>query len=114
MQSEWFVQSLSRSLQDLDDLPAAAEPRAEFEARFGAELARLETARHDVEGGEADRLSSALGAAGLQEWELALAFLASAAPAPRDKRRGAAVPLGALRLRFNFITRSGAASAHAH
>ncbi len=78
MHSALLAQSLSRSLQD--DPALAAEPRAEFVARFAAELERLEKARRDVPGWEAERLVSALGAAGMQEWELALAFLASAAP----------------------------------
>jgi hypothetical protein len=110
MRSALLAQSLSRSRQDLDDPALAAEPRAEFEARFTAELARLEKTRREVPGWEAERLVSALGAAGMQEWELALAFLASAARAPRVRRRDLPVALGTLRRRFHFVTRMGAAS----
>ena len=110
MHSELLARSLSRGLQGLDDPALAAEPRAEFVARFTVELERLEKARRDVPGWEAERLVSALGAAGMQEWELALAFLASAAHAPRVRRRDVPVALGTLRRRFHFATRMRAAS----
>jgi len=107
--------SLSRSLQDLDDPPPVAQTRAKFEARFAAELARLEKARREVSGWEAECLMDALGATGMQEWELALAFLASVTNTPRARRRDdVAIPRGTLRRCFHFATRVGAASTSTH
>ena len=114
MHSALPARSLSRSLEDLDDLAPAAETRAKFETRFAAELARLEKSRRKVSGREAECLMDALGAAGMQEWELALAFLASATNTPPTRRRDVAIPLDTLRRCFQFVTRMGAASTSTH
>ncbi len=98
--------SLSYALSmGLDAPPGPAEAghgRAEFQARFAAELARLEARRQDLDSGQADSLLSALGAAGVREWELALAFLDAAAGSPARTRR-AALSVGVLRRRFQLV-----------
>ena len=83
--------------------PVADDPRVTFVACFAAELARLEKSKRRVECWEAERLLSALGAAAVREWELALAFLA-ARPTYRLVRP-AALPLDTLRRRFEAVMR---------
>ena len=106
MNEHSLARALSLDLNAPDDAllaPAAgvSDSRAEFEARFIAELQRLERGRH-LDSARADSLLSALGAAGVREWELALAFLDAAIHAPAKTRR-AALSLGVLRRRFQLV-----------
>jgi hypothetical protein len=79
------------------------DPRATFVACFAAELARLEKTRRGVTCREAERLLSALGAAAVREWELALAFLA--ARPPSRLVRPTTLPVATLRRRFEAVMR---------
>ena len=81
--------------------------RAEFSARFAAMLQRLERRRGGLNGAEAESLMSALGAAQMQEWELALALLDPGHRPPPPARR-APLSVGALRQRFHFVMSMGA------
>jgi hypothetical protein len=107
MHSDLFTDALARCLELLDDPAAGVDPRAEFETGFAAALHRLEETRRDPGGREAESLLSALGAAAVEQWELALAFLAAAARAASDGRsvRRAIVPLATLRRRFRAVVR---------
>jgi hypothetical protein len=105
MHTENLTDALARCLELLDE-PAAEDPRAEFEARFAAELHRLEKAGPSVRAADADSLLSALGAAQVGEWELALAFLDSARRSHSSARRP--LSLGTLRQRFHFVMAMGA------
>ena len=70
-----FTQALAQSLELPDDtMPGGTDARAEFAARFAVLLQRLERSR-GVSQGETEVLMSALGAAQVREWELALALL---------------------------------------
>ena len=93
----------SFGLKSLDSATVADDPRHRFVACFAAELARLEKSERRVECWEAERLLSALGAAAVREWELALAFLA-ARPAYRLVRP-APLALATLRRRFEAVMR---------
>jgi hypothetical protein len=106
MDQQSFTQAVARSLDLPDDPAGSADPRAEFAARFAVLLQRLERSRR-VSQGEAEALMSALGAAQVREWELALAFLDSSRRSPPQARR---VPLsvGMLRQRFHFVMAMGA------
>src|SRR5262249_7101088 len=95
--------ALSIGLATLQDPTEADDPRYRFVACFAGELARLEKARRRVECWEAERLMSALGAAAVREWELALAFLATR-PTHRLVRP-APLPLATLRRRFEAVMR---------
>src|SRR5439155_4574664 len=100
-----LAQAFSLDLNALDapTQPAGGgNPRAEFEARFAAELLRLEKSRRSPQGSQAESLMSAPGAAGVREWELALAFLDAAVRAPARTRR-TAMSLGVLRRRFQLV-----------
>ena len=97
------MHSLSHPARSRPRPASAADPRATFEACFAAELARLEKAPRDLGGCEAERLLSALGAAGVREWELALAFL-TVRPTARFGRP-AALPLATLRRNFEAVMR---------
>jgi hypothetical protein len=107
MDQQSFAHALARSFE-LPDVTTSGGPdaRAEFSARFAAVLQRLERSRGASQG-EAESLMSALGAAQVQEWELALAFLDAGRRLPSHARR---VPLsvGTLRQRFNFVMSMGA------
>ena len=105
MNEHSLARALPLDLNTPDDAllaPAGvSDSRAEFEARFVAELQRLERGRH-LDSARADSLLSALGAAGVREWELALAFLDAAIRAPAKTRR-ATLSLGVLRRRFQLV-----------
>src|SRR5262249_9738897 len=105
MDTHFLAQPLVLELGPPADAPTdSGESRAEFEARFAAELLRLEGARRDLSGPQADSLLSALGAAGVREWQLALAFLDAAARSNAAARpRRAALTLGMLRRRFQLV-----------
>ena len=103
MHSQFPSQAVSIGLETPDDPPAADDPRATFVACFAGELARLEKAKRGVDCREAERLLSALGAAAVREWELALAFLA--ARPPSRLVRPAALPVATLRRRFEAVMR---------
>ena len=103
MDAQSPAQALSIGLQNRDGPAEADDPRATFVACFSAELARLERARNRVRSGDAERLLSALGAAAVREWELALAFL-SAQPTHRLVRPEP-LPLATLRRRFEAVMR---------
>ena len=110
MHTENLSDAVSQCLELLDQ-PAAAASRAEFTAGFAAALQRLEKAGDDADGRRAESLLSALGAAAIEQWELALAFVAAsmrvtpmvAAPGRRSARAG--VPLATLRGRFAAVVR---------
>jgi hypothetical protein len=106
-----FTQALARTLEQLDDPAGETDARAEFAARFAAALQRLDR-RRGLGGAEAENLMSALGAAQVQEWELALALLDSR---HGSQPRSRLVPLsvGTLRQRFHFIMSMGADRQHA-
>src|SRR5689334_10973349 len=93
MHSENLGDTLSRCLEVLDQ-PAAAASRAEFAAGFAAALRRLEAAGNEADGRRAESLLGALGAASIEQWDLALAFVAAAIRAVPDRRSArAGVPL---------------------
>jgi hypothetical protein len=107
MHSENLTDALARCLESLDE-PAAANPRADFEARFSAELQRLAAGRAPLDGARAEGLLSALGAAKVQEWDLALAFLESARRRPAPGARRVSLSPRVLRQRFHFVMSMGA------
>ena len=111
MHSENLNDAFARCLELLDE-PAAADPRADFAARFAAELQRLEKGGATIRATEADGLLSALGAAQVGQWDLALAFLDAARRSPAGARRPAP-SLGTLRQRFHFVMATGAEAARA-
>jgi hypothetical protein len=104
MDQQSFIQAVARSLDLPDDPAGSADPRAEFASRFAVLLQRLERSR-GVSKGEAEALMSALGAAQVQEWELALAFLDSNR---RPHARRVPRSVGMLRQRFHFVMAMGA------
>ncbi len=106
MYSENLNEAFSHCLKLLDQ-PAAAVSRAEFTAGFAAALWRLETSGDDADGRRAESLQSALGAASVEQWELALAFVAASMQTGSDRRssRRAIVPVDALRRRFAIVIR---------
>ena len=85
-------------------VPPAGEGKAAFAERFARELARLEHMDREPGAWEAESLLSALGAAAVEEFELACAFIDAAhnppvAAARRDARRPT-FSAAALRRRF--------------
>jgi len=107
MDLESFTQALAQTLELPDDpAPAGTDARASFAARFAVLLQRLERS-HGVSHGEAEALMSALGAAQVKEWELALALL-EAASRPQPAGRRLPLSLGMLRRRFHFVMSMGA------
>jgi hypothetical protein len=108
MHSESLTDAFSRCLELLEQ-PAAAVSRAEFTAGFAVALWRLETSGDDADGRRAESLQSALGAAAVEQWELALAFVAASMRAGSDRRssRRAIVPLDTLRRRFVAVIHQG-------
>jgi hypothetical protein len=107
-----FTQALAQSLELPDDtMSGGTDARAEFASRFAVLLQRLERSR-GVSSGEAEALMSALGAAQVKEWELALALLGSGGRAPVQPRR-APLSVGTLRQRFHFVMSMGADRTHA-
>jgi hypothetical protein len=107
MDLESFTQALAQTLELPDDpAPAEADARALFAARFAGLLQRLERGR-GASHGEAEALMSALGAAQVKEWELALALL-EAARRPQPPGRRLPLSLGMLRRRFHFVMSMGA------
>jgi hypothetical protein len=111
MHSESIPDALARCL-DLPDEPAAMDSRAEFEVRFTAELRRLEAGRAALDSVRAESLLSALGAAKVQQWDLALAFLdAAGRRAEAAAPRRVALSTGTLRQRFHFVMSMGARTA---
>ncbi len=94
---------------DLLERPAPAVLRAEFTAGFAVALWRLETSGGDADGRRAESLQSALGAASVEQWELALAFVAASMQTGSDRRssRGAIVPVDTLRRRFVAVIHQG-------
>jgi hypothetical protein len=109
MYSENLSDAFSRCLELLEQQPAAATSRAEFTAGFAAALWRLETSGEDAAGRQADSLVNALGAAAVEQWELALAFVAAAMVAESDRRssRRETVPISTLRRRFVAVIHHG-------
>ena len=110
MHTENIGDAFSQCLELLGQPPPAAS-RAEFTAGFAAALHQLEAAGDDAAGRRAESLLSALGAAAVEQWELALAFVAAAirvtpvAAAPGRRNARANVPLATLRGRFAAIVR---------
>lgn len=110
MHTENIGDALSQCLELLDQPPTAAS-RAEFTAGFAAALQQLEAAGDDAAGRRAESLLSALGAAAIEQWELALAFVAAAmrvtpmAAAPGRRSARANVPLATLHGRFASVVR---------
>ena len=105
MHSESLYDALSRCLETLEQ-PVAAASRAAFAAGFAAALQRLEQAGDDADARRAESLLSALGAAAVEQWELALAFVAASMRAVPDRRSArASVPLATLRNRFAAVLR---------
>jgi hypothetical protein len=88
--------------------PPAASPRenqkAAFELRFKAELTRLADSGRDPDAWEEENLLSALGAAGVKEFELACAFLEAvhqpSSPQPRRASRRSPTSTDVLRRHF--------------
>ncbi len=81
--------------------------RDDFFNRFETTLARLEDAGGSLRPWEEENLLSALGAASIEEYELAIAFVAAAgerpeAPIERHSRRQA-LPIAGLRRRFDRL-----------
>ena len=105
MHSENLSDAFSRCLKLLEQ-PAAAVSRAEFAAGFAVALWRLEASGDDADGRRAQSLQSAIGAAAVEQWELALAFVAASMRAVPDRRSvRASVPLATLRSRFAAVLR---------
>ena len=100
-----FTHALAQTLEQLDHPASGIDARAEFAARFTAALQRLER-RRGLDGAEAESLMSALGAAQVQEWELALALLGSRHGS--QPRRVVPLSAGTLRQRFHFVMSMGA------
>lgn len=91
------------STDSAPELPAA-EGKTVFADRFARELARLERLDREPEAWETESLLSALGAAAVEEFDLACAFIDAAhdppiAMARRDARR-ATPSVAVLRRRF--------------
>ena len=112
MDRESFSQALARSFELPDDtMSCGLDARAEFSARFAAALQRLERSRA-ASASEIDNLMSALGAARVQQWELALALLDAGHRPPPQARRVPLSPvplsIGTLRQRFHFVMAMGA------
>ncbi len=105
MHTESLNDALARCLE-LPDKPTAEDPRTDFEARFAAELRRLERNGASVRAAGGDSLLSALGAAQVGEWELALAFLDAGSRSSGARRPP--LSLGTLRQRFHFVMAMGA------
>ena len=111
MDQQSFTHVLGQPLELPDiTMSGGADARTEFADRFAALLRRLERAR-EASPGEAEAVVSALGAAQVHEWELALAFLDTGRRQPQARR----VPLsvGTLRQRFHFVMSMGADRKHA-
>jgi hypothetical protein len=85
------------------DVPGA-DGKAAFADRFERELARFERMDRDPEAWEAESLLSALGAAAVEEFELACAFVDTVrsprATTARRNARGPTYSIAALRRRF--------------
>ncbi len=86
-----------------------ATQRADFEHRFEAELRRLDAAGRELDAWEEENLLSALGAAGIGEYELACAFVEAVRRPPslppqvrRDFRR---LPMSVATVRRRFERR---------
>jgi len=101
MHSDFLADTLTHYLELPDDPAGGTDARAEFATRFAVVLQRLERNRR-VPHGEAEVLMSALGAAQVKEWELALALLDSSHRAQPGARRLPA-SLGMLRRRFQLV-----------
>jgi hypothetical protein len=102
-----FTQALAQSFELPDDtMPGGTNARAAFAARFAVLLQRLEHSR-GISQNQAESLMSALGAAQVKEWELALAFLDSS-HRPQPGARRLPLSLGTLRQRFHFVMAMGA------
>ena len=105
-----FQAGPNETLKDiLSRLQAAVgqDRRGEFFDRFEAALSRFERSEMPLRPWEQENLVSALGAASVQEYELALAFVAAAAerptvPAARHFRRQP-LPIATLRRRFERL-----------
>lgn len=105
-----FQSGPNETLADiLNRLQAAVgnDRRDDFFARFEAALGRLEQAGAPLRPWEHDNLLSALGAASVQEFELAIAFVGAAneqpsVPAARHFRRQP-LPVASLRRRFERL-----------
>jgi hypothetical protein len=112
MRSENLSDAFSRCLKLLEQ-PATAVSRAEFAAGFAVALWRLETSGDDADGRRAQSLQSAIGAAAVEQWELALAFVARSMRAESDRRgpRRAIVPVDTLRRRFAAVVHQGEGAA---
>jgi hypothetical protein len=117
MHSENLSDAFSRCLKLLEQ-PAAAVSRAEFAAGFAVALWRLEASGDDADGRRAQSLQSAIGAAAVEQWELALAFVARSMQATQmragsDRRvpRRAIVPVDTLRRRFAAVIHQGEGAA---
>jgi len=102
---------MKAALQAIKKILAAPAPGAEgkavFADRFERELARFERMDRDPEAWEAESLLSALGAAAVEEFELACAFVDTvrsprATPARRNAR-GPTYSIAALRRRFERV-----------
>lgn len=82
----------------------AAQDKAAFATRFTAELARLERMHREPEAWEVENLLSALGAAAVEEFELACAFLDAVpdrrAAMSRHANRTPTLSVATLRRRF--------------
>jgi len=107
MDTENLDPALFRHLVLPDDPSGGTDARAQFGARFADLLHRLERRRGPPSGGEAESLLSALGAAQVQEWELALAFLETS-QRPQPGTRRSPLSLGTLKRRFHFVMAMGA------
>jgi hypothetical protein len=108
--------AFSRCLKLLEQ-PATAVSRAEFTAGFAVALWRLETSADDADGRRAESLQSALGAASVEQWELAMAFVAASMRAGSDRRRTsrrATVPVDTLRRRFVAVIHQGKGAVAPH
>ncbi len=105
-----FQAGPNETLEDiLERLQAAVgqDRRHDFFDRFESVLVRLEQAGAPLRPWEQDSLLSALGAAAVQEYELAASLVAAAGesppvPAPRHFRRQP-LPLASLRRRFERL-----------
>ena len=85
--------------------------RDDFLARYETALDRLERAGAPLRPWEQDNLLSALGAASVQEYELAVAFVVavgeqSPVPSRRHFRRHQPLPIASLRQRFERLRAS--------
>jgi hypothetical protein len=88
----------------LDGPAVGAAAKARFQGRFAAELRRLAGLGRELDAWEEENMLSALGAAALAEYELAIAFVDAIAhpPSPPPTRDFRRLPMSVANLNRRF------------